>query len=66
LIFVLSFADLAGCVDGSIYLLNWSQENSQRQLREPSKRVTKIELSNEGNKVIEKQLFLLISIDSCL
>mgnify|MGYP002384249440 FL=1 len=43
---------LAGCHDGSVYLLNWSQDSSPRQVREASKRVTKIELTNEGNKVI--------------
>ena len=50
-VFCFPSTDLAGCADGSVYLLNWSQENSQRQLREPGKRITKIELSNEGNKV---------------
>jgi hypothetical protein len=47
------FEDLTGCLDGSVYLLNWSQDSSPRQVREPSKRVTKIELTNEGNKVIQ-------------
>ena len=46
-----SFLDLTGCSDGSVYLLNWSHDSSPRQVREPSKRVTKIELTNEGNKV---------------
>ncbi|CAM4805811.1 unnamed protein product [Rotaria magnacalcarata] len=41
---------LTGCSDGSVFLLNWSLDSSPRQLREPNKRVTKIELSSEGNK----------------
>ncbi|CAF1387729.1 unnamed protein product [Adineta ricciae] len=41
---------LTGCADGSVYLLNWSQDTPPRQVREASKRVTKIELSSEGNK----------------
>ncbi|CAF0802294.1 unnamed protein product [Adineta steineri] len=41
---------LTGCSDGSVYLLNWSHDSQPRQVREANKRVTKIELSNEGNK----------------
>ncbi|CAF0735297.1 unnamed protein product [Rotaria sordida] len=41
---------LTGCADGSIYLLNWSHDSTPRQVREANKRVTKIELNNEGNK----------------
>ncbi|CAF4557049.1 unnamed protein product [Rotaria sp. Silwood1] len=41
---------LTGCADGSVYLLNWSHDSAPRQVREASKRVTKIELNNEGNK----------------
>ncbi|CAF4260362.1 unnamed protein product, partial [Rotaria sp. Silwood2] len=41
---------LTGCADGSVYLLNWSHDSAPRQVREANKRVTKIDLSNEGNK----------------
>ena len=49
--FVAKNSDLTGCADGSVFLLNWSTDSAPRQVREPSKRVTKVELNNEGNKV---------------
>lgn len=56
---IFSFSDLTGCSDGSVYLLNWAQDSTPRQVREPNKRVTKIEFTNEGNKVIENLLYSL-------
>ena len=53
---VLSFvrSDLAGCGDGSVFLLDWASNSSPRQVREANKRVTKIDMNVEGNKVEEK------------
>ncbi len=56
-LFYLFIKDLTGCSDGSVYLLDWSQDSSPRQVREQNKRVTKIELSSEGNKVNKNQTF---------
>ncbi|CAF0799637.1 unnamed protein product, partial [Didymodactylos carnosus] len=41
---------LCGCNDGSVYLMNWNQDSQPRQVRESTKRVTKLDLNCEGNK----------------